>query len=126
METRVVYSRGHARQVGIHRRHERRLRRRRRVRRRLGVDGDIDTIRQNLTLITRRPPDAIAARVVGVPVVTEADGRPVLRVRVHVGARSWLAGPGADVQLAAGFRRTRRWWTRPPTTRRTTHSSRVT
>ncbi|MCZ7434835.1 hypothetical protein O7598_00330 [Micromonospora sp. WMMC241] len=69
-------------------------------------DGDIETIRQNLNLITRRPPSGIAARVVGVPLVTDADGRPVLRVRVHVGAASWLGGPGADVQLAAMFRRT--------------------
>ncbi|WCN79559.1 hypothetical protein [Micromonospora sp. LH3U1] len=69
-------------------------------------DGDLETIRQNLTLITRRPPSGIAARVVGVPVVTDANGQPALRVRIHVGAASWLAGPGADVQLAAGFRRT--------------------
>lgn len=69
-------------------------------------DGDIDTIRQNLNLITRRPPTGIAARVVGVPLVTDADGRTVLRVRIHVGAASWLGGPGADVQVAAGFRRT--------------------
>ncbi|MBQ1066101.1 hypothetical protein [Micromonospora sp. D75] len=69
-------------------------------------DGNVDTIRQNLNLITRRPPTAIAAQVVGVPVVTEADGRPVLRVRIHVGAASWLGGPGAQAQIAAGFRRT--------------------
>ncbi|MGC4847581.1 hypothetical protein ACLQ3F_10095 [Micromonospora sp. DT15] len=69
-------------------------------------DGDIESIRQSLNLITRRPPTGIAARVVGVPVVTDVNGQPALRVRIHVGAASWLAGPGADVQLAATFRRT--------------------
>ncbi|MBU2667489.1 hypothetical protein KOI35_28650 [Actinoplanes bogorensis] len=66
-------------------------------------DGDVDFIRANVNLITRRPPDSIAARVVGAPLVTSSDGGTVVRVRVHVGAAMWIGGPGADVQVAANF-----------------------
>ncbi|MEO3821120.1 hypothetical protein [Plantactinospora sp. B24E8] len=69
-------------------------------------DGDIAFIKQNLNLITRRPPENIAADTAGMPIATSADGQPVLRVRVHVGAGMWIAGPGANLQVAANFRRT--------------------
>jgi hypothetical protein len=67
-------------------------------------DGDRAFIEDNLEIITRRPLDTISRWVVGTPYPTSADGAPVLKVRVHIGAPSWMGGPGIDLQVKARFR----------------------
>ncbi|WP_030242178.1 MULTISPECIES: hypothetical protein [unclassified Streptomyces] len=67
-------------------------------------DGDRAFIEDNLDVITRRPLDKISRWVVGTPYPTAADGASVLRVRVHIGAPSWMGGPGIELQVKARFR----------------------
>jgi hypothetical protein len=67
-------------------------------------DGDRAFIEDNLEIITRRPLDTISRWVVGTPYPTSADGAQVLKVRVHIGAPSWMGGPGIDLQVKARFR----------------------
>jgi hypothetical protein len=57
-------------------------------------DSDIQGI--HVTLFSKRPADTIGAGVVGIPFMVEGNK---LRVRVHIGARMWIGGPGIQYQV---------------------------
>ncbi|WP_218160015.1 hypothetical protein [Streptomyces sp. PAN_FS17] len=67
-------------------------------------DGDIAFINDTIDVITNRPQETVSRWLVGTPTPASADGAPVLRVRIHIGAPPWVNGPGIDFQVRARFR----------------------
>jgi hypothetical protein len=66
-------------------------------------DGDVNAVSDSLQVFTKRPINTISHWIVGLPYPTEDEGGKKLRVRVHIGAPSWMGGPGIDYQVAARF-----------------------
>ncbi|MET3699408.1 hypothetical protein SAMN05877753_11147 [Bacillus oleivorans] len=65
-------------------------------------DGDVSKV--GINIITRREQKDVSRWIVGMPTPTlDGSGRQVLRVTVHIGAKSWLFGPGIQVQISASF-----------------------
>jgi hypothetical protein len=61
-------------------------------------NGDVGEV-SRLSEVWGRPPDNMGWNIAGIP--TPDDGN--LIVRIHVGARSWIGGPGIDMQARARF-----------------------
>ena len=66
-------------------------------------DGDIAAIEQSISIMTKRPQDTVSRWVKGTPYAVTEDASSKLRVQIHIGAPSWLGGPGIKFQISANF-----------------------
>lgn len=64
-------------------------------------DGQVSNI--NIQIITKREQKDVSRWIVGMPYPTDGGSGQVLRVTIHIGAKSWLFGPGISYQVAANF-----------------------
>jgi hypothetical protein len=67
-------------------------------------DSDVDAIGDSLQLITARDLTTLAYYLYGTPYMTNEGGGDKLAVTVHIGAPSWIGGPGIQFQLGARFK----------------------
>ncbi len=66
-------------------------------------DGDVSAVEASINVITRRPQKTVTRKVIGLPYPVQDEGGNKLRVRVHIGAPSWVGGPGISFQVGATF-----------------------
>ena len=68
-------------------------------------DGDREFVESNIEIITRRPQEGVGRNLVGTPYPVQEEAASKLRVTVHIGAPSWIGGPGISIQVKARFYR---------------------
>lgn len=67
-------------------------------------DYDLQAVKDSLQIFTRRKQEDVSRWIVGLPTPRQEDGYK-LRVKVHIGAPSWVGGPGISFQVGARGRK---------------------